>query len=147
MTLPKEPGYSVSEQEGAEGALASYKFQSLVGCEMVCLQEINVFSLATCSADVCGAYTTWSVNEEKEQHPLENRVDKFIDEPCENDSCVVREYVTYLGNIVVSTRLNVKDESQIERADELFAKLSFQSKDLAALFGPQETLLEWVKAA
>ena len=147
VTLPKEPGYSVSEQEGAEGALASYKFQSLVGCEMVCLQEINVFSLATCSANVCGVYTTWSVNQQKEQHPAENRVDKFIDEPCENDSCVVREYVTYLGNIVVSTRLNVKDESQIEHADELFAKLSFQSKDLAALFGTQETLLEWVKAA
>lgn len=149
VRLPQEPGYLVSEQEGPESALASYRLQSVADCDTVCLQEINVFSLATCSADFCAEYTPWSVNEQQEPHPAGNRVHKMIDqgEGCENGSCVLGEYVTYLGNIVVSTQLKVNDESQMGLADELFAQLNFQATDLAPLFDTQESLLEWVKAA
>jgi hypothetical protein len=150
FTLPEVPirvdfpaSYSLSKQHEPQSAFASYRFQPQAECSAPCLQELHVFALTLEN------YERWAGKREIDHQiePFNGRDYLTNSYPCPDEPCLMRDYATVLGNIMISTRLRLADESQISQSNQLFARLRLEPADLHALLDRQETMREWLKAA
>ncbi len=50
--------------------------------------------------------------------------------PCYGDSCVIREYTTFLRDIKLDVWVAMRDESQVKLSDRLFSDLTLSDTEV-----------------
>jgi len=65
-----------------------------------------------------------------ELHRFNDRYFLVANRPCYGDTCVTREYTTFLGDVKLDVWITMHDESQIEQSDRLFTQLIIHGFDV-----------------
>ncbi|MFC1616394.1 hypothetical protein ACFL21_04585 [Patescibacteria group bacterium] len=142
ITFPQEYAVSRNAEENRRGSFLSYDFDQ--GNILPSYQEIQFFSEESivnfsenCGDTPCffGDYPDLARYQEQKQAYTEGKdcedfkLKEFEGGPffvsnsdCEGDSCVIREYTTFLGDTKVDVWITMEDESQVQQADQLFEK-------------------------
>lgn len=145
ITYPDTYTIEKSSEAHRRGSYMSYDFYKKTG-NGIFLQEIQFFSATSisefakkCEIDgMCfeGDYPTLErYNAQKEAFAQQQSYEKYVlktfgnrsyfvsNTPCIGDSCIVREYTTFIEDTKIDIRIMMRDDSQIEEADAIFENI------------------------
>ena len=146
-------GYTISRkgEQNRRGSFASFDLHPREGCQPPCLGEIQFFSResirefnAGCDANTefpCFFGDYPDLERYHGQWEALNRLENYRDyelqevdgryylatsRPCYGDSCLIREYTTYVGDIKIDVWIIMDSESKVVESEQLLAQLLIQ---------------------
>ncbi len=148
VRLPKKYSLEKNNEPNRRGSFVSYDVTQASGTATPKLTEVQFFSEAsiqafakTCETTLCfegdvpdlSRYTAQrEAFERGEEIPMATRMSFnartwfATSRPCMGDSCVIREYTTYVGATKVDVWITMRDPSEEQRADRLIAELTIE---------------------
>ena len=151
VCLPEGHTISRKDEQNRRGSFASFDLHPREGCQPPCLGEIQFFSResirefnASCDANreypcLFGDYP--DLERYHGQREALNRLENYRDyelqevdgryylatsRPCYGDSCLIREYTTYVGDIKIDVWIIMDSESRVVESEQLLAQLFIQ---------------------
>jgi len=147
ISFPKNYSIGKNGELNRRGSFVSYDFSIPGKHKWVApsLNEIQFFSresieafTADCETTICffgdypdlkrydGQKEAFLGLEDYEDYKLRQFNDRYYfisSRDCHGDSCVIREYTTFIDNDKIDIWITMEDESQNEKSDELFSQL------------------------
>lgn len=143
IEFPKDYEIVKNTEENRRGSFASYDFSNKGS--LPSFQEIQFFSKESidkfaknCADGPCffgdfpnierynGQKNAFEANKDYLKYKLKKFDDRYYftsNFKCEGDSCVIREYTTFIGSTKIDVWITMANESQVIEADKLFGNL------------------------
>lgn len=148
VTFPNNYSLIKNSEENRRGSFVSYDFQQSENYQTPRLYELQFFSkesiqnfAKSCKDTMCfdgdypdlTRYSGQKIAFAQGKNYQNFKFQKFgtrnwlaLSHKCVGDSCVIREYTTFLGNTKLDTWIMMGDSSEEKQADTLFAQLKIE---------------------
>ncbi|PJC56182.1 hypothetical protein CO026_01740 [Candidatus Kaiserbacteria bacterium CG_4_9_14_0_2_um_filter_41_32] len=148
VSFPNNYSLIKSTEQNRRGSFVSYDFQQSGGYKTPNLDELQFFSeesivnlAKSCENTMCfdgdypdlarysGQKTAFAQGKDYQNYKLQkfNTRNWFVSSfRCTGDSCVIREYTTFLGNTKVDVWIMMADSTEEKQADTLFVQFKIE---------------------
>ncbi len=148
ISFPESYTIHKSAEKNRRGSFVSYNFQTVTEHEAPYFYELQFFSqesirifTSNCEESPCfyGDYPTLErYSDQKIAFASGGNIEDFelrkfglrswfvSSHPCEGDSCVIREYTTFIGDTKVDVWIAMRGSDEEKQADALFAQFSIE---------------------